>query len=274
MALSRSKRNSSSLPAPLCTVPTVATTSTQELHSPPSSTPTSALTQQAVCKAFGTTVEISAQKKPASVDIAKFHLSSDVSPDKSEAIFVRDVLFTFHGMDGTYIKFNPSSDRFELDGSLALPGTVRSNVTRVCEMGWCFRRVKQCVRDMMALQSAGRVTQAFCAAVEDELTDYLRMLTALETRTRGEGTGPHGDALPILTRCKAFLTLRRLYVLTHDAQLRMRQLATMCEAAKGLRGGALAGSVHAFTLQGDPEIVVLARRLDSKTVRPLLHMVT
>ena len=64
--------------------------------------------------------------------------------------------------------------------------------------------------------------QSFCTALQEELTEYYRLIAVLEgqlhqQKRRGETTG---------------LTLRRLLVWTHDPRERLQMLAILVDGCK------------------------------------------
>ena len=73
----------------------------------------------------------------------------------------------------------------------------------------------------------GLVGQSFCAALQQELTEYYRLLAVLE------GQHQVGDAGFVGEGASGSLTLRRLMVWTYDPMMRLRTLAALVDACKG-----------------------------------------
>lgn len=73
----------------------------------------------------------------------------------------------------------------------------------------------------------GLVGQSFCAALQQELTEYYRLLAVLE------GQQQAGDAGFVGEGASGSLTLRRLMVWTYDPLMRLRTLAALVDACKG-----------------------------------------
>ena len=69
--------------------------------------------------------------------------------------------------------------------------------------------------------------QSFCAALQQELTEYYRLLAVLE------GQHQVGDAGIVGEGASGSLTLRRLMVWTYDPMMRLRTLAALVDACKG-----------------------------------------
>ena len=70
--------------------------------------------------------------------MSSFCLLYLASYEVSEALIVRDLIFTFQGIDGKYIQFNQDQDGFRVDpevsgGQVVVAGlTLASHVSRVC----------------------------------------------------------------------------------------------------------------------------------------------
>ena len=73
----------------------------------------------------------------------------------------------------------------------------------------------------------GLVGQSFCAALQQELTEYYRLLAVLE------GQQQLGDAGFVGEGASGSLTLRRLMVWTFDPLTRLQTLAALVDACKG-----------------------------------------
>ena len=73
----------------------------------------------------------------------------------------------------------------------------------------------------------GLVGQSFCAALQQELTEYYRLLAVLE------GQQQIGDAGFVGEGASGSLTLRRLMVWTYDPLMRLRTLAALVDSCKG-----------------------------------------
>ena len=76
-------------------------------------------------------------------------------------------------------------------------------------------------------KAMGLVGQSFCAALQQELTEYYRLLAVLE------GQHQVGDAGIVGEGASGSLTLRRLMVWTYDPMMRLRTLAALVDACKG-----------------------------------------
>ncbi|XP_072983837.1 gamma-tubulin complex component 3 [Typha latifolia] len=190
----------------------------------------------------------------------------------SESALVRDVLYACQGIDGRYVRFDKSSDGYDLPESLKLPRSTRTMVRKLCELGWLFRKVRGYITESMGLfpaEEVGTVGQAFCSALQDELSDYYRLLAVLESHslnpipTPGSDSGVPGN----------YLSLRRLAVWLTEPMVRMRLMAVLVDGCRALRGGAMAGAIHSQAKHGDPLVQDFMGRLLPRVCSPLFEMV-
>lgn len=190
----------------------------------------------------------------------------------TESALVRDVLYACQGIDGRYVRFDRSSDGYDLPESLKIPRPTRSIVRRLCELGWLFRKVRGYISESIMEQQfeVGTVGQAFCSALQDELSDYYKLLAVLESQSgnpipsagsdSGGGTGN-------------YLSLRRLAVWVAEPLVRMRLMAMLVDGCQNLRGGAMAGAIHVLAQHGDPLVQEFMGRLLRRVCSPLFEMV-
>lgn len=189
----------------------------------------------------------------------------------SEEVLVRDVLYACQGIDGNYVKFDSNADGYVLPDSIKVPRATRVMVRKLCELGWLFRKVKEYISESMArfpAEDVGTVGQAFCAALQDELSDYYKLLAVLEAQS----TNP----IPLVSDSASsgnYLSLRRLSVWFAEPMVKMRLMAVLVDKCKVLKGGAMAGAIHLHAQHGDPLVHEFMRRLLRRVCSPLFEMV-
>ena len=189
----------------------------------------------------------------------------------SEEVLVRDVLYACQGIDGTYVKFDENVDGYALSDSVKVPRATRIMVQKLCELGWLFRRVKMYISksmDHFPAEDVGTVGQAFCAALQDELTEYYKLLAVLEAQAM--------NPIPLVSEkasSKNYLSLRRLSVWFAEPIVKMRLMAVLVDICKVLRGGAMAGAIHMHAQHGDPLVHDFMKRLLRRVCSPLFEMV-
>ncbi|KAJ1697843.1 hypothetical protein LUZ63_006355 [Rhynchospora breviuscula] len=191
-----------------------------------------------------------------------------------ESALVRDVLYACQGIDGRYVNYRSLNgvDGYDLPDSLTLPRSTRTMVRKLCEIGWLYKKVKSFIDESTSKipsEEVGTVGQAFCSALNDELTDYYKLLAVLESHsmnpipTPGSDSGLQGN----------YLSLRRLDVWLAEPTVRMRLMAVLVDGCRGLKGGAMVGAIHRHAKHGDPLVQDFMGRLLKRVCSPLFEMV-
>ncbi|KAJ6743081.1 GAMMA-TUBULIN COMPLEX COMPONENT [Salix viminalis] len=189
----------------------------------------------------------------------------------SEEVLVRDVLYVCQGIDGKYVKFDANVDGYVLSDSIKVPRATRVMVRKLCELGWLFRKVKGYISEIMGrfpAEDVGTVGQAFCAALQDELSDYYRLLAVLEAQAM--------NPIPLVSESTSsvnYLSLRRLSIWFAEPTVKMRLMAVLVDKCRVLRGGAMAGAIHLHARHGDPLVHEFMRSLLQHVCSPLFEMV-
>ncbi|CAL5352041.1 unnamed protein product [Camellia sinensis] len=189
----------------------------------------------------------------------------------SEEVLVRDVLYACQGIDGKFVKFDKIFDGYVLPETVQVPRATRIMVRKLCELGWLFRKVKGYISDSMdrfGAEDVGTVGQAFCAALQDELSEYYKLLAVLESQSM--------NPIPLVSETASsgnYLSLRRLSVWFAEPMVKMRLMALLVDSCKVLRGGAMAGVIHMHAQHGDPLVHDFMRRLLRRVCSPLFEMV-
>ncbi|XP_044483507.1 gamma-tubulin complex component 3-like [Mangifera indica] len=189
----------------------------------------------------------------------------------SEEVIVRDLLYCCQGIDGKYVKFNASVDGYVLLDSVKVPRATRVMVRKLCELGWLFRKVKGYVSESMdrfPAEDVGTVGQAFCAALQDELSEYYKLLAVLEAQAM--------NPIPLVSESANagnYLSLRRLSVWFAEPMVKMRLMAVLVDKCRVLRGGAMAGAIHLHAQHGDVLVHEFMTRLLKRVCSPLFEMV-
>ncbi|KAI5063621.1 hypothetical protein GOP47_0022168 [Adiantum capillus-veneris] len=189
----------------------------------------------------------------------------------TEGALVRDVLYACQGIDGRYVKFDKELDGYAVDEAFRVPRATRMLVRRLCEVGWLYKRVRQHITDNLEegpLEAIGTVGQAFCSSLQEELSDYYRLIAILEAQVH--------NPIPLMSegsKAGNYLSLRRLMVWLAEPLVRMRLLAVLVDGCKSLRGGAMAGAIHMHAQHGAPIVRSIMARLLIRVCSPLFEMV-
>ncbi|KAF7804161.1 gamma-tubulin complex component 3 [Senna tora] len=189
----------------------------------------------------------------------------------SEEVLVRDVLYACQGVDGKHLKFDNNIDGYVLSELIKVPRATRTMVHKLCELGRLFKKVIGYIShsmDRLPAEDVGTVGQAFCAALQDELTEYYKLLAVLEAQS--------SNPIPLVSESASsanYLSLRRLVVWLAEPMVKMRLMADLVDKCRISRGGAMAGTIHLHAQHGDPLVHEFMRRLLQRVCSPLYEMV-
>ncbi|XP_070173338.1 gamma-tubulin complex component 3-like isoform X2 [Littorina saxatilis] len=186
----------------------------------------------------------------------------DNTSEVPESELLKDLIYTFQGIEGKWIKLDAGRDGYRIDSQAGIPKAVRHIVSKLSECGWLYNKIRTYVQSRSTDKAFGLIGQSFCAALHQELTEYYRLIAVLEAQLQQEdddqGIG-EGDRL----------TLKRLVVWTYDPLLRLKMLAALVDAGKGKKGGALASTVYAYMQHGDPYIKALIKHTLTLVSQPI-----
>ncbi|KAL6523202.1 Gamma-tubulin complex component 3 [Orobanche gracilis] len=189
----------------------------------------------------------------------------------SEVVLVRDVLYACQGIDGKYVKFDEKADAYVLPELIKVPKVTRIMVRQLCELGWLFRKIKGYITESMnhfPSEDIGTVGQAFCAALQDELSEYYKLLAVLESQAM--------NPIPLVSENASsvnYLSLRRLSIWFKEPVEKMRLMGVLVDICKVIKGGAMAGAIHMQAQHGDPLVNDFMKRLLRRVCSPLFEMV-
>jgi len=171
----------------------------------------------------------------------------------SEQDLVRELVFVFQGIGGSLIKCEDGN--YSLDKNISLPTHQRSVVMKLCEVGWLYGQVHSFTEKQAGETSYGLVGHSFVTALREELTEYYRLLAALEHNVRD-----------------GHVTLLQLGIWTRQPMARLKLLVEIVDMVGMARGGALATQLYTFLSQGDPDMRGCVATLLSACCRPLYTM--
>ncbi len=177
-----------------------------------------------------------------------------------EKELVRELIFSFQGIEGQILRRTGPDGGFAVSESYRkkYPISVVQTCLRLSELGWLYCKVNAfCEQVSDEGREAGLIGQSLVTAVKNELSEYYRLLSALETQLRETEGG---------------LSLHNLAVWMVEPANRLRLLASVVEAARGQRGGALISTVYSFLHHGDPAQSEAVRSLLCTICRPMYLM--
>ena len=125
------------------------------------------------------------------------------------------------------MKFDGNLDGYALSDLVKVTRATRIIVRKLCELGWLFRKVKGYISESMDRfpgEDVGTVGQAFCAALQDELSEYYKLLAVLEAQLM--------NLIPLVSENISsgnYLSLRRLSVWFAKPMVKMRLMVVLVD---------------------------------------------
>ncbi|CAE7927763.1 GCP3 [Symbiodinium sp. KB8] len=207
---------------------------------------------------------ISDTRRPESSSRAK----AKPLPAVPESVLVKELIFAAQGIEGTFLKLKEDGIGFVLKGAAVSP-PLKQLVEHISRAGWMYRRVHAFIQRTANRASVGRVGQALCRGLEDELVDYYRLLAVLEAQQQEDAAAAMAPTPPPIPK----LSIRGLRLYLEEPSFRLQRLATVTDSIGGLRGGALASAVAAFARHGDASMSELISRLMHRAFEPMFEAI-
>lgn len=178
----------------------------------------------------------------------------------SEKALLRELIYSFQGIEGTMLKVNHQSGRFNLSEVYRQnfsPSVVQISL-RLAELGWLFSQVNEFCERMAEERDIGLTAQSFVTALKNELAEFYRLLSTLE--------GQLQDSV-------STLSLQHLLVWTLEPMNRMKLLVSIVQTCQGLRGGALISTIYSYLHHGDTPSSETVHALLCTVCKPMYLMV-
>lgn len=161
----------------------------------------------------------------------------DPLEDPYSAALLQDIPYIIQGLH---------TKNFEWDGDSILmdknmPLQLVSLVSEALEPALLYRQI----RGMLGGDTKGLVAQALKGVVEQELRNYLGVVSVLETEIRNKGN----------------VTIRRCALLLKEATLALRVLAALLEECAGKKGGQILSIIYRLTFDGEDTVAKFASRI-------------
>lgn len=166
-----------------------------------------------------------------------------------ENALIRDILFTFQGVEGNYLNFSTLEDRFVIRKEISQP--VKQSVEALAETGWFYKKIRKFISNYEHYPSI--VCQSFCASLKSELKEYYRLIALLEGQNNSK--------------------LKQIELWCEEPLERMRWLAVICEAVEGLTGGNFISAVFSYSKYGNPSVRVLVNRILDSVSEKYIEMI-
>ncbi|KAJ8310330.1 hypothetical protein KUTeg_012195 [Tegillarca granosa] len=76
-----------------------------------------------------------------------------------EAELIKDLVYSFQGIEGKWIKFDPTKEGYRIDSQVGIPKAIRQLASKLAECGWLYTKVKNYVETKSADRTFGLIGQ-------------------------------------------------------------------------------------------------------------------
>ncbi len=184
----------------------------------------------------------------------------------SEEDLLRDVIYTLQGIDGRYVKYDSVADSFQVDPRVGVPRATRDQISKICELGWIYKRVRDFVEaggfsgglvlQVFHIHKQYSRLQAFAAAIDHELAYYYKLIAILEQQLTSQA-----------------MSLRRLMVWIQEPLERLKLMLILIDIASTRRGASLASELCTLATHGDPFVSKFVRDILLRTCTPIFAFI-
>lgn len=171
----------------------------------------------------------------------------------------REVISMFQGLNGQHLDF--SSDGKNIIESFYSPNEI-AFAMRLFSLGQNFKTVRDhsAARISVDKFSNGLVSQSFGSALNEEVVDFYKLITYIQSvshRTKGQDLN---------------VTLQKLNIWSYETVIRFEVLTDIIMRCRNKKGGALVNVVYDFIHNGDEKVRNTARKILSKVIKPIRSM--
>lgn len=145
----------------------------------------------------------------------------------SESDLLRDLIYIFQGIDGQYVKYNEELNDYAFISDISVSKPMKEMVFKLADLGWLYIRIRNFIKFNIDNTSIGLVGQSLCAALQQELTNYYKLIAILEAQIEKQ------IANKSLPNDQASLTLKRLTVWTLDYYQKLKLMSILVDVCQG-----------------------------------------
>ncbi|GFO47439.1 gamma-tubulin complex component [Plakobranchus ocellatus] len=193
---------------------------------------------------------------------ALVHKGDNTSLEISEQNLIKDMVYVLQGIDGQWVKYDSTKHMYKVDLEVGISKAFRRQILHSSKCGSFYNKIKAYMDNHSTDKAFGLVGQSFCAALHQELTEYLRLIAVIEAQL-------HQDMDPGLEETSSALTMGRLQVWLFDPLVHLKWLAALVDTSKGKKGGALTSHIFSYTQHGSPPLNSLFTHLLTVVSQPI-----
>ncbi|CAH1117505.1 unnamed protein product [Phaedon cochleariae] len=181
----------------------------------------------------------------------------------SELDILQDVVYSFQGIEGKYLRKEPGSTGFSIDpkSGKQLTRIQRGVLDRLTGISFLHNQLKRYCEDNE--NRSGMICQAFIATLSDELSDYYKTVALLQASMNRHGSMENSE-----------MTLKRALYMMHEHHTRFEWLAYIAEQCSDKKGGSLITAIHGFLQHGSKCAQEVSEKVLKAVCKPLYIMLS
>lgn len=181
---------------------------------------------------------------------------------------VQDVIYSFTGVQGKYLKKDIIAGGFKLDPKSRHLNIMNAGmILRLGELGYYHDQVQSFTNPKSGRGPLGLLGQGLVTALKAELTQYYGMVASLQEQVNRQRRS--WDAI-----ASDQVSLFKLMLWAAEPLFRLQWLVEVAEACQEKKGGALASALATFQLTCDPRVETLVHELMVAVCGPLQYMLS
>ncbi|KAF0992110.1 hypothetical protein HZS_426, partial [Henneguya salminicola] len=192
-------------------------------------------------------------------------LINDTLPDgQKESDLISELIYVIQGIDGLFISYNFSIEKYNINPKLDLPQPVKALIFRICELGYLYRHLNDFCSKSDIDKSAGLVKQSFTLSVKSYLDEYICLMAMIDS-----------ELLRELKNSSSLTTgLPHIMVLTLESLRKFMYLFSATKKCEGHVGGALISVIYKFSVIGEPLLFAVGQTLLNEAAKPMNRILT
>ncbi|VDM18376.1 unnamed protein product [Hydatigera taeniaeformis] len=215
-----------------------------------------------------------------------------------EQDILREAILTLSGASGSLIQYDPTLDAFMPAPHLTLSPSMQTHILRISVCGWLYNRIRSFVDGTRNDPNSGKVSLSLAFSIDEQLTEYLRLVTTLEAQMNRDleaetidtnlnsekvsrqfsSTAPLMHSLVDGSQSETSPGMRSLTLvqLSHwlmEPKRRLKILASLVDLCAPLKGGALVSKVYEMSQNGGPQIQSMLTTILVNVTRTIFEMI-
>lgn len=211
------------------------------------------------------------------LDLHRSNGTLDATSNDSMEELVQNIIYTFTGTEGKYLKKDIIVGGLKFDPKVRLQSCQHAGMLlRLAEIAYYHDQVQSFTDSSSGRSPIGLLGQGLITSLKNQLTSYYGMVAMLQeqlNRHRRTNT-QNATSDSQLFQPHEQLTFRKIELWTREPCVRLQWLSTISEACQEKKGGALATEIFRFKHNGNEAVKSLVHDLLVAVCAPMQYMLS